>query len=349
VCSAAVAAVLLLSPPVTARGGRDPAREFLAGTLRLTPAELARLDRGTVVTRYLDPTDKREVAVQGVVRIGIPPAVYLERLRDIVSFKRHEAVLEIGVFGDIPSPGDMAGLTLDRGDLRDLRACRVGDCDWKLPGSTIRRLQKEVPWGTAEGEARAHAIIREELTALVAAYRRDGDRAAMRYDSGRRPVDLAEEFRALLDSDSVLDAFPGIVRYVREYPRGRDEGIHDLIYWSREKAGPSAVVSMTHMIFAPAEGLSGASHVVMSRQIYGSRYFDASMGLTIALPDGAGDASFVAYVNRSRVDVFGGLLGGIVRRTVRSRVRTGMSESLARVKVRMEQLGSASGEGTKGF
>jgi hypothetical protein len=346
-CSAAVAAALLLvgSAPVADEPGvpNGTARQFLSAELGLTPAELVRLDQGAVVTQFAETSDRREVAVKGVVRIGIAPQTYIDQLTDIATFKRHEAVLEIGVFGSVPTAADMADLSLERGDLRDLRSCRVGDCDWKLPAATIRRLQQQVPGSTADADRRVHELIREELAAYVARYSREGDRALMQYDSGRSPVDVAQEFRGLLDTDpGLLDRFPTLLRYVRAYPHGRRDGIRDVIYWSREKPGPSPVLSITHMIFAPGEPGSPVSYVVMSRQIYGSKYFDASMGLTLVLPDRArdGPASFVAYVNRSRLDVFGGIFGGLVRRTVRSRVRSGMAESLARVKVAMERQSS---------
>jgi hypothetical protein len=338
----ATAAVLLL---VAALGGSavaalDRARQFLSAQLSLSPGDIARLDKGAVVTRYLDAADRREVAVQGAVRIGIDAETYIARLRDIVTFKRHEAVLEIGVFGAVPSPADMAGLSLERGDFRDLANCRVGNCDWKLPAAAIARLQQEVPWGAADADRRALDVIRQELAAYVARYRREGARALMRYDSSREPVDVALESDALLDSDAgLLTQFPTLERHVRAYPDGAGTGVRDVIYWSREKPGPSPVVSITHMVFAPGEPGSPVSHAVMSRQIYGSKYFDASMGLTLVLPDGPPGTpwSFVVYVNRSRLDVFGGLFGGIVRRTVRSRVRSGMAESLGRVKVAMER------------
>jgi hypothetical protein len=340
---AAASLLVAVALGVEASAG-DPARQFLKGQLALSSGDLAKLDHGTVVTHYVDAADRREVAVKGAVRIGIGAETYVERLREIVTFKRHEAVLEIGVFGSVPSANDMATLSLDRGDLRDLRACRVGHCEWKLPAATIRRIQQEVPWGTAQADGRAHEVIREDLAAYVARYRREGPGALMRYDSSREPVDVAQEFTALLDSDAgLLKAFPTLERYVRAYPGAQAAGFRDVIYWSREKPGPSPVLSITHMVFAPGEPGSPVSHAVMSRQIYGSKYFDASMGLTLVLPDEEHEraSAFVVYVNRSRLDVFGGLLGGLVRRTVRSRVRSGMAESLGRVKVAMERQGPA--------
>jgi hypothetical protein len=78
---------------------------------------------------------------------------------------------------------------------------------------------------------------------------------------------------------------------------------------------------------------------VASKQIYGSHYYDASLGLTILLRDGSGPspATYVAYVNRSRVDVFGGLFGGLARSLVSSKAKGTVSDQLARLRTVLEQ------------
>ncbi len=324
---------------VAARNG-DAARAFLVQELGLTVAEVRRVDAGGVVTKSMEPADRREVATQGVVQVGIDAATYLERLTDIVAFKRHEAVQQIGVFSEVPTAADLAGLTLERGDIRELRSCRVGDCGLKLSADAIERFEREVRWGSPEAEQQATALLRDVLARYVAEYRRQGDAAAMRYHAATIPVDAAAEFHALLTPDDhLLEQLPALTTYLRHYPTRNVEGVRDFIYWSREKAGPSPVVSITHVIMAPGAKGSAVEYAALSRQIYGSRYFDASMGLTLLLPDTSTESpsTFVAYLNRSRVDVFSGLFGGIVRRTVRSRVRSGMAESLARVRIAMQR------------
>lgn len=329
----------------TAQSG--DARAFLVRHLGLSQAELRRLDNGGVVAKSLEAKDKREVATGAVVNIKVDADTYLERMADIVSFKRHEAVQQIGVFGAVPTAADLRDMTLDRGDVRDLRTCRVGDCDLNLSAEAIQRFQREVAWGSAEAEQQANSLMRDVLARYVADYRRRGNAAAMEYAGDRTPVDVAGEFRALLESDAgLLEQFPGLTRYAVNYPDGPRDGVRDLIYWSREKTGPAPVVSITHIIMMPVAADPGGApvrHAVMTRQIYGSRYFDASMGLTLLLPEAgsATPAMYVLYQNRSRLDAFSGLFGGIIRFTVRSRVRSGMAESLGRLKTAMERLGVA--------
>jgi hypothetical protein len=344
VCGLVALAVWAAAPAGASRAQqRDAARQFLATTLGIGAADLARIDSGAVVAHALDAEDRREVAVRGVVHIRVPADFYLERVADIVSFKKHEAVQQIGVFGDPPRVEDLQGLTLDRGDLSDLRHCEPDDCDMNLPAETMARFRQEVAWSAPAAEAQANHLMREFLARYVADYRLRGDEAPMRYADEDPPIDTTAEYEALAARGShLLDEFPGLAAFARDYPHGRRDGVRDFFYWSKEKPGPSPTVTVTHFIMWPVHLLRPGSpvrHAILSRQIYGSRYFDASMGLTLLIPDPAnpGGATFVVYLNRSRLDVFGGLLGGIIRRTVRGRVRSGMAESLGRVKAALER------------
>lgn len=337
-------AALIAAPEGAVRAQqRDAARQFLITALGVSPADLARIDSGAVVAHALDVQDKREVAARGIVHIRVPADFYLERVADIVSFKKHEAVQQIGVFSNPARVEDLRGLTLDKGDLNDLKSCKPGDCDMNLPADMMARFREEVAWSAPAAEAQANQLMREFLAQYVAEYQRRGDDAPMRYDDEDPAVDAAAEYAALSASGRrLLDEFPGLAAFARDYPNGRPAGVRDFIYWSKEKPGPSPTITATHFIMWPVHTLQQGSpvrHAILSRQIYGSRYFDASMGLTLLLPDPANPdgATFVVYLNRSRLDVFGGLFGGLIRRTVRGRVRSGMADSLARVKVALER------------
>ena len=85
-------------------------------------------------------------------------------------------------------------------------------------------------------------------------------------------------------------------------------------------------------------GSTGVSHGTDDHR-YASHYFHASLGLTLMIGDSSGamPATYVAYVNRSRLDAFGGIFGGVTRRLVSSRVRSALSDYLAQIKVRLEQ------------
>jgi hypothetical protein len=109
------------------------------------------------------------------------------------------------------------------------------------------------------------------------------------------------------------------------------------MYWSKEKVGRRTVVSVTHLAIMRLDDESPAEFAIASRQIYGTHYFDASLGLTVLVPDRrtASALTYVVYLNRSRVDVFGGLFGGVARHIVTSKARSTVADTLTRLQKRM--------------
>ena len=75
------------------------------------------------------------------------------------------------------------------------------------------------------------------------------------------------------------------------------------------------------------------AYAIGSKQIYAMHYYDASLGLTLLVPDrtAASPATYVVYLNRSRIDLFGDMFGGIARRIVAGRARTLVAEQLQRL------------------
>jgi hypothetical protein len=93
------------------------------------------------------------------------------------------------------------------------------------------------------------------------------------------------------------------------------------------------VISITHVATAAAVDASPIAYAVGSKQIYATHYYDASLGLTLLVPDRTSSApsTYVVYVNRSRIDLFDGLFGGVARRIVAGRARALVSEQLQRL------------------
>jgi hypothetical protein len=107
----------------------------------------------------------------------------------------------------------------------------------------------------------------------------------------------------------------------------------DFVYWSKELVRSRPVISMTHVAIATASDESPLAYAIGSKQIYAMHYFDASLGLTLLVPDrtAAVPATYVAYLNRSRIDLFEGLFGGVARRIVAGRARSLIAEQLGRL------------------
>jgi hypothetical protein len=337
----AVASLLLLA---TAAAGpaRDSSRSFLMNSFKMTSAEMDRADAGQVVSRTLNASDPREVATLGLVRIGVTPEFYVEQLTDIVNFKRDAAILQIGKFGNPPQAGDIADLTLEEWDVRKLRECRVGDCGLQLSAEAIERFRTGVDWQQADAEMQATRLMRQILVQYVTLYRHAGLGPSMQYADRGTPMDLGREFRALVDADvETWQHFAGLRRHLLEYPTAHVPETTDIIYWSKERVSRRLVVSMTHLAIARTAD-SATDYAIASKQIYGAHYFDASLGLTILLRDRSAPspATYVVYINRSRVDIFSGVFAGIARKLVATKARSLVAEQLGQLQRSMERYSS---------
>jgi hypothetical protein len=316
----------------------DETVAFLRTHFRFSDSDLRHLAQGRASVRALDATDGREIAIAGVVRVPISPAEYVRQLRDIVAFKRHEAVQQIGTFSTPPRASDMAGLTLDDDHLGDLRKCEVDDCDVQLSRAAIGRLRAEVDWSSAAATGEANRVFREILIDQVGRYLQAGDPALMTYENHGEPLVVAREFRAMVDAPpALLRRFPGLQHHVATFPRGRAAGAEDIIYWSKEDVGPKVIISVTHMVIAPVHDGGPVVFAAASKQLYGSHYFDSSLGLTLLLRDVDPGSTVLLYVNRSRIDLLSGFLGGLKRTIVRARGRSAMEDTLTRIRTRLPE------------
>jgi hypothetical protein len=344
-----MAVVLVLARAATTQHN-DPARTFLATSFGMTSSDLAQIDRGLVVSRTLEVSDKREVATLGVMRVRITPEFYAERLADIANFKTVEAVLQIGTFGNPPDLKDVSNLTLEDWDIRSLRACRDGNCGVQLSAEAIGRFRQEVDWQSADAQRQANRLMRQILVDYVAGYMKFGPAASMEYADQSEPVNLWREFVSLAGSDiGGWRQFPGLRRHLLEYPASHTPKTTDLVYWSKEKVARRAVVSVTHLAISRTASESPADYAIASKHIYGTHYFVASLGLTVLLRDrsASSPATYIAYLNRSRVDAFEGVLGGITRKIVISRSRATVSDQLGRMQRTLErQFAAAHTDGT---
>ncbi len=147
-------------------------------------------------------------------------------------------------------------------------------------------------------------------------------------------VNVGTEFASLVDADTVTTTCsPQLRRHLLEYPASSAQKITDFVYWSKELVRGRPVISITHVAIAPAVDDSPVAYAIGSKQIYAMHYYDASLGLTLLVPDrlSTSPATYVVYLNRSRIDLFDGVFGGISRRIVAGRARTLVGEQLQRL------------------
>jgi hypothetical protein len=329
-------ALVLLIPLVAAAGAEMWDFAALRAFASLTDDQWRAVKRGEVQARVLDTHEKREVAVVGVARLRATTACFVTKFQDIETFKKNPAVLRIRKFTPPLGPQDLEGFSFQNRDLTDLPNCRIGNCNVKLPARAIERLSRDVDWSRSDHDARAQAVVREELLSYIEAYLHQGNSGLIEYHDKKNPVRLAHEFRGVLDARPGLGEFvPEFREYLAQYPDEALPGVRGFFYWSTESFGLKPVASITHVAVYVQPGRAA----IASKQIYASHYFDASLGLTAALDD-PGDASnpgmYLVYMNRSRIDLLSGFLGGLRRVILRGRLRDGMRRNLAEVVRKLE-------------
>ncbi len=310
-------------------------RSFLSGSLKFSAGELTDLERGKIVRHRLDATAPSEVAAVGAVRIAADKDVFVEAYRDIVRFKRGPEVLQIGRFSNPPALSDLDSLTITKEDA-DLRDCRVHDCDVRLPANAIARVQQEIDWSAADADARAAAVFKQLLFDHVHAYATGDSGRIAQYDDDKRPVTPLQDFEGLLKASAYIGSLaPGLDAHLRDYPHSPLAGAEDLLYWSKEKFGLTPFITVTHVtITRDAQG----DYVMASKDVYSSRYFDASLTLSIAADAVDGnDGFFLVYMNRSRASALKGAFAGLRRSIVERRARGSIEENLRGLKLRLEK------------
>jgi hypothetical protein len=309
-------------------------RTLLSHELKFSPSDLVDLEKGKVVTHGLGATAVGEIAAVGAVRVNARRDAFLDRYRDIARFKRGADVLQIGRFSDPPAMEDLARLTLDKQDV-DLRTCRVGHCDIRLPAETIVRFG-EIDWKARDAEARAAALFKQVLFDNVRAYRSGGPGRIVEYDDEKRAVRPIDDFIGLLQSSPFMDELtPGLTEHLRAFPVSPLPGAEDFLYWSKEKFGLTPFITVTHVTIAPE---TSRRSVIASKDVYSSRYFDASLTVTVASDAiGVPEAFYLVYVNRSRANALKGPLAGLRRSIVERRAKSSLEENLKTVKIRLER------------
>jgi len=309
-------------------------RGLLSNTLKFSPSELADLEKGKVVAHGLGATAAGEEGAVGAARINSHKEAFIDRYRDIVQFKRGPGVLAIGLFGDPPSAADLAALPLDTRDV-NLRDCRLGHCDIRLPASAIVRFQSDIDWTAPDADARAAALFRHILADNVRAYVSGGAGRITEYDDEKRPVRPVDEFSSLLEGSPYLDELvPGLAAHLENFSTSPLPGSEDIVYWSKETFGVDPFVTVTHVTVAQPVPFG---RVIASRDVYSSRYLDASLSVTIASDAvSTPDAFYLVYVNRSRADALKGAAADLRRSVVERRAKSGLEENLKLTKLRFE-------------
>lgn len=292
------------------------------------------LSRGETVVKVAPADDKQEVAVSGLVNLRATPEEFLRSYRAGLTRKNNAAVLEIGSFSTAPGLSDLQNLTLEPGDIEDLKECVVGSCAVRLSAPMIDRFAREVNWQAPDYAQQATQLFRSMLVDYVRDYRARGEAALMDYNDKAEQVSVAGEQRA-------ISAEPGYLNDVfATVNKSELQPLEELIVWSKVKFGLKPVIAVNHITIYKRNQQLGPQILAVSKQIYANHYFNSSLALT-AFVTVTGPTSYLVYENRSRADALNGPFSKLKRKIVENRAVDGLRSILEQSKLSLEaSLGS---------
>jgi len=284
--------------------------------------DFAALQLNQPVVRLAPASDKREIAVSGLVNIHAGADEFLRLYRESMTQKTSPAILEIGSFSAEPSLNDLASLTLDARDIEDLKDCLVGDCQIKLSAAMIERFRKEIDWTTPDYQLAVTNLFKQMLTDYVRDYRARGEAALIEYNDKPDEVSLADEQRT-------LNSASGYINDLLTTTKSDLQLTDDSIVWSKIKFGLKPVIAINHIRIYKRDSDAGPQVLIASNQIYANHYFNASRALTafVNVP-GVNDGAYLVYENRSRADGLEGPFGKIKRGLVEKKALEGLKAIL---------------------
>jgi hypothetical protein len=305
-------------------------QQILQEKTALDAADFAALEQGQTVVKVAPITDKREVALCGLVSLRSSADQFLRAYLDGMTRKNDQTVLETGRFGSAPAVADLQQLTVESEDIEDLKQCVVGDCDIKLSANMIERFRREVNWQAPDYQVKAGELLKRMLVEYVGDYLKRGNAALIEYNDKRDQVRLADEHQA-------LNTAPGYLNDLLRNSQSALTLVEDVIVWSKIKFGLKPVVVINHVKIYRDVRDYGPQVLVASKQIYATHYFNSSLALTgfISVP-GANRTAYLIYENRSRTDGLQGALGKIKRGVIENRAIEGLKSILEHSKMSLD-------------
>ena len=320
-CLLPVALLLAAAPPHAAPDLPGSLEPYLAKYVKLDPKARAQLLAGAPVTKLLDSDPSKEVVVFGAVWIDAPIARYLAAVRDIERFESGGNFRITKRIGSPPAIADFARLHLPDEDAKDLRSCKVSDCEVKLAQSNIERIQREVDWSNPDARERLDRIARETAMEFVTAYLQGGNQQLAVYRDADRPTFVAQEFAEMIDRlPSIGEFLPQVRRYLLDFPRATLPGSESFLYWQEATFGLKPTIRINHVVMVEEPG--GA--IIASKMLYASHYFWTALELRVLVRDPArGQGFWFVTESRSRSDGLSGFTGHVIRGKVRGEAEKG--------------------------
>lgn len=337
------AALLILTAAVAHSGfsqSRPDLHTFFRQNIGLSEDQIATIRSGQAVTMALPHRTPSEVLLFGAVYIHATPETYFQFARNFDRLRKVPGYLAIGVFTNPPQLSDLQGFTFDSDDVKALKSCEAGNCQFQMPTTSIEDLHRSINWSASDVSDQVNKGLQKTALERLLAYQREGNKALGIYNDKRDPTAVPEQFAYLLSSDQALaEHAPDLYHYLLVYPQAKPANYEDTFYWAKVKFGLKPTLRIVHMVTMRGSPTDPIARAIAQKQVYSSHYFQTALDLSICVRDG-NDAKqpgfYLIQAIGSEQAGLTGAKGSIVRRAALGRAVSNLHDALTTIKNTLE-------------
>jgi hypothetical protein len=156
----------------------------------------------------------------------------------------------------------------------------------------------------------------------VLAYTAGGHAALDDHWDHKHPTSSATAFARVVTNTAFLAAHaPELTKRMLFCPSPALPGSETFLYWSKERLGGKAVISVTHVVLTRGAGPAEPTLLMASVQVFATHYLDASLSITALVEEPQSARRYFVYLQKSDIDILGGFWGPVARSLIEGRIR----------------------------
>jgi len=321
----------------------DPAVElnkFFHDYVGLSDEQIRSIREGKAIAKVLESPTPDEVFVFGSVYIESTPERYLALASDIDALRRLPGYLAIRKFSDPPQLADLAGFTLEEGDIKELQQCKPGHCRVQLPSETMESFQSSVNWSAPDRSEQVNQLAQQLALQALQKYQEDGNAALGTYRDKDHPTAVAETFASLLGQMRAVPVYlPELNHYLLDYPKASSKDIESQFYWEKVNFGLKPTLRMVQALVYRGTSSDKPAYAVAIKQLYASHYFETALDLTVCVRDTNNKGFYLITIKGSQQAGLTGFKGSVVRKVAVDKTRSSLEKALVSIKQKLESNG----------
>ena len=316
-------------------------RSFLQKKALFTPAEIARVDAGQAFAKLLPSQSPDYIYVFGAVYVKATPQDYMRYAADAEFLRKLPQYQALGRFSATPEKDEMRGFDLEPDDIKELRRCKPGTCEVQLPDFAFSKFTQGIDWKRSDVAQQVGVRTRQLAADILQRYQRGGSRELGSYHDEGKPVSIEQHFADLLQAPSISVSFlPEFQRYLTGYPQVALPGAESLFYWEHVSFGLKPTLRINHSLRYQSRTPTSDVAVIAVKQLWASHYLQSAIDLSLCVHDQrvpvGQPGCYLMSLKASKQAGLTGIMGGIMRRVITSKTRSGAEESLAGIKKELE-------------